>query len=78
MGAIHAGIALILLTPLVVSPVVFYPYSVGKAVWARALIAVVFALWAVLALRARGGGHARARSSRCSARLLPWGSSRHG
>ena len=48
--AIHAGLALILLTPLVASPVVFYPFSVGKAVWARALIAIVFALWAVLAL----------------------------
>ena len=50
VGAIHAGLALVLLTPLAVSPVTFYPFSVGKAVWARVLIAIVFALWAVLAL----------------------------
>ena len=47
---IRAGIALVLLTPLVTAPWTLYPYSVGKALWARVLIAVVFALWAILAL----------------------------
>ena len=49
-GAVLAGVVLVLLTPLVVVPDVFYPYAVGKAVWSRALIEVVFALWAALAL----------------------------
>ena len=49
-GAVLAGVALVLLTPFVVMPETFYPYSVGKAVWSRALIEVVFTLWAGLAL----------------------------
>lgn len=49
VGAIHAGLALVLLTPLVVAPDVLYSFAVGKALYARALIAAVFALWAVLA-----------------------------
>ena len=49
-GAVLAGVGLVLLTPFVVMPESFYPYSVGKAVWSRALIEVVFALWAALAL----------------------------
>ena len=47
---IRAGIALVLLVPVVTAPWTLYPFSVGKALWARVLIAVVFALWAVLAL----------------------------
>ena len=47
---IRLGIALVLLTPLVTAPWTLYPFAVGKALWARVLIAVVFALWAVLAL----------------------------
>ena len=47
---IRAGIAAVLLTPLVTAPWTLYPFSVGKALWARGLIAVVFALWAALAL----------------------------
>ena len=49
-GAVLAGIALVLLTPFVVMPDVFYPHAVGKAVWSRALIEVTVALWAALAL----------------------------
>lgn len=48
--SILAGIALLLLMPFVVTPETVYPYVVGKAVWSRALIEIVFALWAVLAL----------------------------
>ena len=47
--AIRAGLGLLLLTPLVVLPDVASPFAVGKALYARSLIAVVFALWAVLA-----------------------------
>ena len=50
LAAISAGVALVLLTPLVTAPWTLYPFSVGKALWARVLIAVLFALWAVLAL----------------------------
>lgn len=50
LGAVRIGLALVLLTPLVTAPWTLYPFSVGKALWARVLIAVVFALWAVLAL----------------------------
>ena len=50
LGAVRAGVALVLLTPLVTAPWTLYPFSVGKALYARVLIAVVFALWAALAL----------------------------
>ena len=50
LAPIRAGIALVLLTPLVTAPWTLYPFSVGKALWARVLIAVVFALWSALAL----------------------------
>ena len=49
-AAIHLGIALLLLTPFVVSPGTIFPLGLGKALWSRTLIEIVFALWAVLAL----------------------------
>ncbi|MYA12780.1 MAG: O-antigen ligase family protein [Gemmatimonadetes bacterium] len=48
--SVHACLALLLLTPLVWSPDTYFPFAVGKAVYARSLIAVSFALWALLAL----------------------------
>ena len=48
--AIRFGVALIVLMPLVVATQVAYPYAVGKAVYARSLIEVVFVLWVLLAL----------------------------
>ena len=48
--AIYLGIALLLLTPFVVSPGTVFPLGLGKALWSRTLIEIVFALWAVLAL----------------------------
>ena len=48
--AIFAGFALLLATPFVVTPGTIFPYVVGKALWSRSLIEIVFALWAVLAL----------------------------
>ena len=50
LGAVRVGLALVLLTPLVSAPWTLYPFSVGKALYARVLIAVLFALWAGLAL----------------------------
>ena len=49
-AALFVGIALLLLTPFVVTPETLFPFVVGKGVWSRSVIAVVFALWAVLAL----------------------------
>ena len=48
--AIFAGIALLAATPFVVTPGTIFPFVVGKALWSRSLIEIVFALWAVLAL----------------------------
>lgn len=45
-----AGIALLLFTPFVVSSETLYSFVVGKALWSRSIIEIVFALWAVLAL----------------------------
>lgn len=47
---IAAGIVLVLLTPFVVVPDRMFPFVVGKALWSRSIIEIVFALWAVLAL----------------------------
>ena len=47
---VFAGIALLLLTPFVVTPHTIFPYIVGKAVWSRSIIEVTVALWAALAL----------------------------
>ena len=47
--AIHAGIALLLLTPLVWSAGTMFPYAVGKAVYSRTVIEGLVVLWAVLA-----------------------------
>ena len=48
--AVLAGIALLFATPFVVTPGTLFPFVVGKAVWTRSIIEIVFALWAVLAL----------------------------
>ena len=47
---VQALLALVLLLPLVMAPETVYPYVVGKALYARVLIALAFAAWAVLAL----------------------------
>ena len=49
-SGVLAGVGLLLLTPFVVSTGTIFPFVVGKAVWSRSVIEVVFALWAVLAL----------------------------
>ena len=49
-AALFGALGLLLLTPFVIFPDTVAPYSVGKALWSRSLIGIVFALWAVLAL----------------------------
>ena len=48
--AIFAGIALLLATPFVITPGTIFPFVVGKALWSRSLVEIVFVLWTVLAL----------------------------
>lgn len=50
LGAIRVGVVLLLLTPMVVTMQTVFPWVVGKALFARSVIEVLFALWAVLAL----------------------------
>ena len=49
-SAIWTGIVLILLTPFVVSTQTLFPFVVGKALYSRSLIEIVFACWVLLAL----------------------------
>ena len=49
-AGILGGIVLLLLTPLVVTPGTIFPFVVGKAIWSRSVIEVVFALWVLLAV----------------------------
>ncbi len=51
---IWAGVALLCLTPFVVTQSTGFPFVVGKALYSRALIEIICALWAVLALYAPG------------------------
>lgn len=48
--ALFGALGLLLLTPLVVTPSTVAPYTLGKALRARSLIEIAFALWAVLAV----------------------------
>lgn len=48
--AVRFGVGLLLLTPLVMAVHTAYPSSVGKAVYTRSIIEVVFVLWVLLAL----------------------------
>ena len=46
---IRGGIILLLFTPFVISEGTVYPFIVGKALYSRALIEIVFGLWLLLA-----------------------------
>ena len=50
--AIQGGLLLLALMPLVVTSSTHYPFVVGKALYARSLIEVLFGLWVLLALLA--------------------------
>lgn len=58
--AICAGLGLLLLMPLVVTPWTLFPFVFGKAIYARGLILVIVALW--LALRLRDPAYSPPRS----------------
>ena len=48
---IRGGVILVLLMPLLVTGDTLFPFIVGKAVYSRALIEIVFGLWVALAYR---------------------------
>ena len=48
--SIRVGIVLLLWVPLVISPGTWFPFVVGKALYARGLIEIITALWLVLML----------------------------
>ncbi len=48
LWTVRAGILLVLVTPLVVTPSALFPYVVGKALFARSVIEVTFACWLIL------------------------------
>ncbi len=50
LGGVWVGLGLLLLTPFVVSPETVFPFVVGKALYSRTIIEIVFALWVLLAL----------------------------
>ena len=50
LRAVRIGVFLVLPTPLVVGSQVIFPFIVGKAVYARAVIEITFACWVVLVL----------------------------
>ena len=50
LAGVWLCIALLLLTPLIVTVETAFPFTVGKAVYARTVTAVVFAFWVPLAL----------------------------
>ena len=45
-----AGIALLMAAPLVVTPGTLFPFVLGKALWSRVIIEIVFAMWVWLAV----------------------------
>ena len=49
-GAVRALLVVVCLAPLVVSPPTLFPFVVGKALFARGVIELAFALWLLLAL----------------------------
>ena len=51
LWGIRGGVFLVLLMPLLVTSQTLFPFIVGKALYSRALIEIVFGLWVVLAYR---------------------------
>ena len=49
LGVVWTGTALLLLTPFVITKETIFPFVVGKALYSRSLIEIVFLAWAVLA-----------------------------
>ncbi len=50
LWAVRIGVMAVLLVPLVVTTTTYFPYVVGKAIYARVVIEITFALWLILVL----------------------------
>ena len=50
LWAVRIGVLAVLVAPLVVTTSTYFPYVVGKAIYARVIIEITFALWLVLIL----------------------------
>ena len=48
---VQVGVVLLLLTPLVITKSTYFPFVVGKALYWRTLVEIVFALWVLLAVQ---------------------------
>ena len=50
LWAVRVGVMATLIVPLVVTTSTYFPYVVGKAIYARVIIEITFALWLILVL----------------------------
>ena len=50
LWAVRLGLMAVLFVPLVVTTSTYFPYVVGKAIYARVIIEITFALWLILVL----------------------------
>ena len=50
LWAVRIGLMAVLFVPLVVTTSTYFPYVVGKAIYARVIIEITFALWLILVL----------------------------
>ncbi len=50
LWAVRIGVMAVLVVPLVVTSSTYFPYVVGKAIYARVVIEITFALWVILVL----------------------------
>ncbi len=50
LWAVRIGLMAVLIVPLVVTTSTYFPYVVGKAIYARVVIEITFALWLILVL----------------------------
>ena len=50
LWAVRLGLMAVLIVPLVVTTSTYFPYVVGKAIYARVIIEITFALWLILVL----------------------------
>ena len=48
---VQVGVVLLLLTPLVITKTTYFPFVVGKALYWRTIVEIVFALWVLLAVQ---------------------------
>ena len=48
LQAVRVGVMAVLIVPLIVTPSTYFPFVVGKAVYARTVIEITFALWVIL------------------------------